>query len=391
MVTPGRASARSLGFARTLALASLGALLWAAGCGGNGRPPPAEFETSGPPTTSPVSGGFAADSEAALPGCGTKPDGSSCDCIDAPLFTNPPNLYFVLDRSGSMGSDGKWSLVRSTVATLARGIGARAKFGAAMFPAPGKDQCAPGKEVLKPRLGDVPTASGANGPTTSALMHVTNVLPSGGTPTGATLTALLPGVKALTGDTFVVLATDGAPNCKTSTSCGIDQCVPNIEGHVCQPLANCCAAEPGNCLDGDATVEAAHAYAASGIPLYVVGIPGSAPYASLLDAVAVAGGTAQSGAQKYFRVDDKTQLLSALRKVAAKIVATCTFDLTEPPADPNAVNVYFDQTVVPKDPANGWSLEGKRVTLLGTACEKVLGGDVLGVRIIAGCPTVLPR
>ena len=55
------------------------------------------------------------------------------------------------------------------------------------------------------------------------------------------------------------------------------------------------------------------------------------------------------------------------------------------------MNVYLDGAVLPQDPTNGWKIEGSKVTLLGSACAKVLDGDVLNVRIIAGCPTVEPR
>ena len=47
--------------------------------------------------------------------------------------------------------------------------------------------------------------------------------------------------------------------------------------------------------------------------------------------------------------------------------------------------------MLPKDPVNGWKIEGPTVTLLGDACTKVLAGDILDVRIITGCPTVEPR
>jgi hypothetical protein len=55
------------------------------------------------------------------------------------------------------------------------------------------------------------------------------------------------------------------------------------------------------------------------------------------------------------------------------------------------VNVYLDEAVLPHDPVNGWKIDGGTVTLLGTACDRVLSGDVLDVRIITGCPTVEPR
>jgi hypothetical protein len=127
--------------------------------------------------------------------------------------------------------------------------------------------------------------------------------------------------------------------------------------------------------------------------VFVIGIPGSAPYASLLDDLAVAGGTAQPTSPKYYRADSasQTQLLTTIRKVAAKILATCEFKLKQAPDAPDNVNVYLDEKVLPKDPVNGWKIEGDTVTLLGTTCDQVKNGDVLDVRIIVGCPTVQPR
>jgi hypothetical protein len=129
--------------------------------------------------------------------------------------------------------------------------------------------------------------------------------------------------------------------------------------------------------------------------VYVVGLPGTSTpaYATLLDELAVAGGTALQSSPKYYKVGsaNDTALLVALKKIAAQIVATCEFKLNETPAQANQVNVYLDELVVPKDPVNGWKIEGATVTLLGDSCTKVLAGDILDVRIITGCPTVEPR
>ena len=51
----------------------------------------------------------------------------------------------------------------------------------------------------------------------------------------------------------------------------------------------------------------------------------------------------------------------------------------------------MDDAVLPYEPVNGWTISGKTVTLVGTACERVKSGDVLDVRIIAGCPRIEPR
>jgi len=81
-------------------------------------------------------------------------------------------------------------------------------------------------------------------------------------------------------------------------------------------------------------------------------------------------------------------MLTAFKKIAAKIAGTCSYTLQDAPADPNLVNVYMDDIIQPKDPVNGWTIDGKTVTLVGQACAQVQEGDVLSVRIIAGCPTV---
>jgi hypothetical protein len=88
---------------------------------------------------------------------------------------------------------------------------------------------------------------------------------------------------------------------------------------------------------------------------------------------------------------DTSAFTTALAQVAAKITATCTFPLRSTPQDPSLVNVYADGNILPKDPANGWTISGSTVTLVGATCAKVSSGEVLEVRVIEGCPTVLPN
>ena len=172
-------------------------------------------------------------------------------------------------------------------------------------------------------------------------MNATTVAPVGGTPTAATLTALKPELEGFAGLTFVILATDGGANCDPNAVCDVDTCTANLDGVtitqktdagtaavVCQPLTppNCCVPPPlgaGNldCLDTQATTAAVAALKAAGIPVYVVGILGSAPYETMLDGLAQAGGTARATAPYYYRVDtaDAQALTTALSEIAAKI------------------------------------------------------------------------
>jgi len=334
--------------------------------------------------------------EAAVPTCNAGPALGVCACTELDLLVDAPNLYLVLDHSGSMGDENKWSTIRVVVADVMKNLGPRANFGAAMFPnANSTDACAVGAQVMPVRPGDAP--AGTQGPTTTALLAVTSAPPEGGTPTAATLSALLPLLQNLSGKTFVILATDGGPNCNPLATCDASMCIDDIEDEPgCVAPTNCCDPSifgPLDCLDEQPTIDAVSAIAAAGIPTYVIGVPGSGPYASLLDQVAIAGGTARAEEPLYYAVDttDQAAFETALSQIAAKITATCTFALKEPPPDPSHVNVYFDNVAVPQDPVNGWTLDGATITLVGNACSEVMNGDVLNVRVVAGCPTLQPN
>jgi hypothetical protein len=240
--------------------------------------------------------------------------------------------------------------------------------------------------------GDAP--AGTAGPTEETFIKATNFPAGGGTPTAATFNVLSPALVSLAGKTFVILATDGGPNCDTAISCTVSACTANIEGEAGCTLdgPSCCTGEyTDNCLDSVATVQAVTALAALGVPTYVVGVPGSGPYAGLLDQLALAGGTARPSPPYYYPVDsaDQSDFTTALRQVAAKITASCTLTLSQAPPDPTQVNLYLDGVVVPQSPTNGWTLSGTTVTLEGTTCQQVLAGDSLDLRIVAGCPTIL--
>jgi hypothetical protein len=333
-----------------------------------------------------------------VPMCNIGPEGGVCACVDQPLLVEAPNIYFVLDRSGSMAQFNKWANIQFVLQKLVVALGPRASVGAAVFPNPSQDGCSPGVQVFRPQRGDAP--AGTPGPTEAALITVLSRIPAaGGTPTATTLSSLLPNLKSLPGKTFVVLATDGGPNCNASANCAADQCTLNIDNTAnCPPTGLNCCADPSpdsrrGCLDSQPTIDAVKAIADAGIPVYVVGVPGSAPYATLLDQLAHAGGTARVGEPQYYAIDnaDQTAFMATLSSIAAMITGSCTLDLGNVPPDPGLVNVFFDERVLPQAGeagADGWTLEGTTVSVLGASCQKILNGSVLDVRVVAGCPTV---
>jgi hypothetical protein len=337
--------------------------------------------------------------------------GGLCGNMILPIVTEKPNLYFILDRSGSMQDQlpdtkqTKFYAARYAIAQVLRSIGHRVHYGGAVFPMPGGsiEGCAPGAEVFSTQNGDPPSSAqtGNYGPILySFLSALGQYPPSGGTPTAATVSALLPILGALPGKTVAVLATDGAPNCNSDASCGSGDCQLTIEsaevgGKSCTASFNCCdpALVPGGqlyCIDDDATEAAVIELAKLGIDTYVIGMPGSEFYAGVLDRLAIAGNTARPAAPRYYSTKSSAELTSALREIGVEVAVSCSIALDQAPPDPALVNVYFDTTLVAYDELDGWAWDGSTtVELRGAACVELKSGDVLQVQVVSGCPTVI--
>ncbi|MDB5221166.1 MAG: hypothetical protein JWO86_9093 [Myxococcaceae bacterium] len=68
----------------------VGVALTVAACGTSHPPPAGDGNSGSSPSAAPQLG--AGDAGARLPGCGVKDDGTACNCIDVPLFADPPNV-----------------------------------------------------------------------------------------------------------------------------------------------------------------------------------------------------------------------------------------------------------------------------------------------------------
>ena len=136
--------------------------------------------------------------------------------------------------------------------------------------------------------------------------------------------------------------------------------------------------------------------ATRGIKTYVIGLPGSANAATLLNAVAAAGGTGQ-----YISPADPMDLQTQLAMIASNTVDQCTITLSPPPADPSMVHLIVTDAADPngveimKSPdggGDGWilSADGATATLLGTTCTNAKNGDYTSITFVYGCP-MLPQ
>ncbi len=309
----------------------------------------------------------------------------SCEGGAIQVTLNAPNLYFVLDHSSSMNEMNKWSNVRQAVAQLMMQIGAGARMGAMMFPGTASSSsCSVGVEIMSLRQGDT------QGVVASTFLAATTQGPNGGTPTAATLESLVPKLTGLPGSTYVILATDGGPNCSTAIpSCDAYLCTANIDQIAnCSFTNNCCASDGISCLDDTATVKAAADLASAGIQTYVLGIPGSDSYANVLDRLAIAGNTARTSEPLYYQVTtaDDAALLSAFQQVVQQTGAGCTFRLAHTPFGLNGERVMVGGSPVPEGGPDGWSLQGTTLTLSGSSCDAVKSSGAPSLQFFEGCP-----
>jgi hypothetical protein len=359
--------------------------------GAGGTSGAAGFSGSGGTSVDIVGGGDA----------GFNPD-AACGLESFVAKTDPIHLYLVVDRSGSMaevvGGQTKFTALRAGLVDLVGQIGFRSEIGLAVYPfQPDNNACQAGRELMSMQPGDPRSYfnQGKRGPVTADLYTKLLLTPQGGTPTGPTLKALQPTLEALGKNTFVLLATDGGPNCNEDISCTAAQCIPNIENDPdCPSTKNCCdpslnpAFSPSNCLDVNGSLTAISQLAAAGVKTLVLGIPGSAPYKSLLNTMAVAGGAPRDGDTRYYAADSLDQLSSLLGQIGSEVLVSCTMTLEKAPADPSLVNVYFDSTIVKSSETAGWTwTDPTTIQLHGEACESLLSGAVGNVYILVGCPT----
>lgn len=322
---------------------------------------------------------------------------------------DPPNLYFVLDRSLSMGEPlvgsgySKFTAARLAIAEVVRAIGHRVRYGAAVFPSSDSHtfECAPGEEVFACQNGDPVEYAlrSEDGPLLLQLVaRLTARSPEGGTPTSPTLRALSDTLTGLPGETVVVLATDGEPNCNPDASCSGIECTLNAagastdDGRLCGADVNCCdpgVAEDGPlfCADAEATILEIGKLREAGVRTFVIGLPGSEDYAAALDDMAEAGGTARSASPQYYPVAESSDLSDTLMLIGVSVAISCEVDLETEPPDPELVNVYFDARVVAFDEDEGWTLTTpQHIVISGEACEELESGRVFQVQVVAGCP-----
>lgn len=356
------------------------------GCSANNDPGFQPDGTGSDTTGSDTSGTDTAGTDTGLPDTLYDPTDPGweevCDEEDFPLeYQVNSDVLIVLDRSGSMM--GTLNHVKTAINTIAGASEEKIWFGLMPFP----NSVPPGDCALIRPLTE------CNAPETPAVMlgslraaDIASVLAGlticGSTPTSETLR----NAHAYLGSTstghsqYVLLATDGVPNCNSSLDPDTCTCLDTDTG---------CAGRPEACLDDVACYDALDALYSDGIPTYVLGM-GSWLGADrdIMNAMAEHGGTGS-----FYPAETPADLLSAFEAIMGTVVLSCRFDIHPgPEADPTKVNFYIDGEIVPMDPShtNGWDyVDDDTIEFYGTWCERIMSGDISGVSAAYGCPTVI--
>ncbi len=284
----------------------------------------------------------------------------NCGGMEFTLDRVAPNLFLVVDRSGSMSDPAnlfqlpwvaKWDSLKTTLSSITTTYNSKIRFGLSMFPDPAKsstDDCAPGTVEL---------ACAAN--TGGQVMTKINAAdPDGSTPTAITLDNVRTqgGLNDATRGNYVVLVTDGEPNCD----------------------------------DTDVVTRINKLYNATpSVKTFVIGFGdafSSDPTA--LNSWAVAGHTDRAGSTKYYQSNNQQDLQTALDTIAGSI-GSCTFHLGSQAPDPSQLYVWEGTTAVPADATNGYTYDnaGPTLVLHGTSCDAVKGDMGAKVSVIYGCPS----
>ena len=299
----------------------------------------------------------------------------ACGLDAIPVAKVAADVLIIFDQSVSMidpatgGSCGnptpcgsKWMEMTTAVEKVVAQTDKTISWGLKLFADMGACGVAPGATV--------PVAVG-NGPMIAAALAATG--PRGHTPTrlavqaGAAYLASL----ATPSPKYILLATDGIPNC-----------IPGNKSQTAYDMAG--------------AAQAVADAAAMGIPTFVLGVGtgGSSMDAMVFDptltALATAGGKPRAGTPNYYHVSSSADVVAALGAIQGQ-VNSCVFNLNQVPPDPTNIAIRATGGAkIPKDPTHtdGWDYGPgmTSVQLYGSYCAHVMDGTLTDVQAIFGCP-----
>lgn len=293
--------------------------------------------------------------------------GNFCEVLNVAAARGIPNILILLDRSSSMSTNDRWGDATEAIKNVTANLEAGVAFGLMLYP--GNNYCGPGNLEVAP----------ATGTADSIANELDDSGPNGMTPTAVSLDAAGTALAGVEGDSYVLLVTDGGPNCNGD----------HPKPCTCTAAGQCGWGSGSDfCLDRDRSVERVGALATAGISTYVIGFDTS-EWTAVLNDMAAAGDTER---ETYVPVSSGTELEETLAELAGNVVS-CTFELETAPSDYRFVSVKLNGTAIPHTSetgnASGWELEGNQIKLLGASCELLKDTEDAALKIQVECEPVI--
>lgn len=313
---------------------------------------------------------------------------ANCGSVQSKLEKKPADLLLVLDRSSSMtramdsanncavGSATcaqRWETITTSLGKVLSSSSTDLNWGLKFFSTPATVTATGGRGGGGMGTGSCTVSAGVEvaigaGNASTIVSRIDAAGTASSTPTRAAIDAAVAYLKTVNdgNSKFILLATDGEPNCGSDSTSTTASDLP-------------------------ATVTAIESAAAAGFKVFVIGV---GPEAANLTKLAEAGGT-----EKFYSALTPDDLSTALASIVTTVVAGCTYELPSTPATPDAVGVFIDKAVIPRDDAEGWSYEAgssTTISIRGSYCDDLKSGKKTQVEIFLPCkpsdkiPTVIP-
>jgi hypothetical protein len=300
-------------------------------------------------------------------------DAGNCGQMSVGTTNLPPDLLLVQDKSGSMANDFndmmcgnanpcgatnpvKWTALTQALTTVINQTQNSVRWGLKYFANNNQCQVNAGATI----------GIGSNNAAANILTSLAATNPGGFTPTGAAMHSAGTYMAGLTDPNpkYILLATDGQPNCVPVGSTNNDPTAVNAVTDVFN----------------------------QGFKTFVIGVGNVQAAQTTLNTMAMNGGEAQPAdaqGRVFFPADNPAALEAALTAITGHIAScTFTFNPAVPPPAPDNIVVLGDNNPIPKDPTNGWSYGANMtsVDINGTYCDMIKSGAIQVVGTIFGCP-----
>ncbi len=315
-------------------------------------------------------------------------------CKDGEFDLKPSSLevIFVIDRSGSMAAGltgdnsgkSKWVILRDALTPMVQSLATKMTVGAKFYPEAHDGRFRDPSVACRVDLSvsDEPAMN------TNFLGTFSTTQPAGGTPTADALRATVDYLSKhedRSVSRFLILATDGAPNCNGDDSLDSRTCVcTTTDPEGCRTGSS----NPYNCLDDSRTVKVIKdALATHFVPTFVIGIGETErpEFLDVLDRMAVAGGRGRDAAPHYYSARSRSDLGDALGAIERNLSA-CTYVTPSRPETPDAITVRVGGKVLLRDTTHqsGWDWLDRdfgKIGFYGSSCDGVAQGGGATVKV----------